>query len=100
MHSNGDQRDNSRENDGERYDPLGFRRAAFWGRALKVVIALIAMAAVAASVPALSRADFPVASLLIYVIGMGFVTMPLLLFHEYLLKTHQQRVAHARQAPG
>ncbi|MBS0450485.1 MAG: hypothetical protein JSS14_04175 [Proteobacteria bacterium] len=61
-------------------------RVAFYGRALKVVIALIALAAVAASVPALSRADFPLASLLIYTIGMGFIAMPLCLYHELLLK--------------
>ena len=61
-------------------------RAAFWGRTLKVVIALIALVAIAASVPALSRADFPLASLLIYTIGMAFVAMPLCLYHELLLK--------------
>jgi hypothetical protein len=35
---------------------------------------------------ALARADFPLASLLIYVMGMAFVAIPLLLYHEYLLK--------------
>ena len=100
MHNNGDRRGDGVRADGEQYDPLGFGRAAFCGRALKAVIALIALAALAASIPALARADFPLASLLIYVIGMGFVTMPLMLFHEYLLKVHQERVAHARQALG
>ena len=100
MHNDGDRRGDEARADGERYDPLGFRRAAFCGRVLKAVIVLIALAALAASIPALARVDFPLASLLIYVIGMGFVTMPLVLFHEYLLKVHQERVAHARQAPG
>ncbi|MFC5607488.1 hypothetical protein [Variovorax soli] len=61
-------------------------RAAFCGRALKAVIALIALVAVVVSVPALSRADFPLASLLIYCIGMGFIAMPLCLYHELLLQ--------------
>jgi len=97
MHDNGDKRDSA---EGERYDPQGFRRADVCGRALKAVIALIALTALAASIPALSRADFPLGSLLIYVLGMGFVTMPLLLLHEYLIKVHGARVAHARQATG
>ena len=100
MHNDGDKRGDPVRANGERYDPLGFSRAAFCGRALKVVSALIVLAALAASIPALARADFPLASLLIYVIGMGFVTMPLVLLHEYLLKLHRERVAHARQAPG
>jgi hypothetical protein len=71
------------------------RSAAFCGRALKAVMVLIALAALAASIPALSRADFPLASLLIYVIGMAFVAIPLLLYHEYLLKLCGQPAAPA-----
>ena len=84
MQNNGDKRAPMRAN-GERDDALG-ARTALCGRALKVVIALIVLAAVAASVPALARADFPLMSLLIYSIGMGFIAIPLLLYHEWLLK--------------
>ena len=84
MQNNGDERATMRAQQ-ERDDSLA-ARAALCGRALKVVIALIALVAVAASVPALWRADFPLASLLIYTIGMGFVAMPLCLYHELLLK--------------
>ena len=62
---------------------------------LKAVIALIAVAAVAASVPALARADFPLASLLIYSIGMGFIAMPLVLYYELLLKRRAQGMGGA-----
>lgn len=97
MHRDGDKRAKSAGDESGRDDPLGFRRAALCGRALKAVMALIAVAALAASVPALLRADFPLASLLIYVIGMAFITMPLMLYHEYLLKLHQEQVARARR---
>ena len=84
MPDNGDKRATMRAKE-ERDDSLA-ARAAFAARALKTVIALIALIAIAASVPALSRADFPLASLLIFTIGMGFVAMPLCLYHELLLK--------------
>ena len=85
MHNNGDERATMRAREKARDDSLD-ARAAFCGRALKAVIALIALVAVVVSVPALSRADFPLASLLIYCIGMGFIAMPLCLYHELLLK--------------
>jgi hypothetical protein len=94
MQNNRDKRATARQ-DHRRHDPLGARRAAFCGRALKAVMVLIALAALAASIPALSRADFPLASLLIYVIGMAFVAIPLLLYHEYLLKLCGQPAAPA-----
>ena len=87
MQDNGDKRASMRA-DEERDELLG-ARAAKCGRALKLVIGLIAVAAVLASVPALSRADFPLASLLIYTIGMGFVAMPLCLYYEVLLKRRE-----------
>lgn len=65
-------------------------RIALCKRALRASIMLIAAVAVLASVPALSRADFPLASLLIFTIGMGAVAMPLCLYYESLLK----RLAH------
>jgi len=84
MQNNGDKRATMRAK--EELDGSLAARAAFCGRALKVVIALVALIALAASVPALSRADFPLASLLIYALGMGFIAMPLCLYHELLLK--------------
>jgi hypothetical protein len=85
MHNNGDERATMRAKKDGRDNSLD-ARAAFCGRALKAVIALIALVAVVVSVPALSRADFPLASLLIYCIGMGFIAMPLCLYHELLLQ--------------
>jgi len=93
MQNNGDKRATTRA-DEERDDSLA-ARTAFCGRALKAVIALIAVAAVAASVPALARADFPLASLLIYSIGMGFIAMPLVLYYELLLKRRAQGMGGA-----
>jgi hypothetical protein len=84
MQNNGDKRATMRAK--KERDDFQDARAVYCGRALKVVIALIAVAAVAASVPALARADFPLTSLLIYTIGMGFVAMPLCLYYEVLLK--------------
>ncbi|HYP70577.1 MAG TPA: hypothetical protein VEP93_06800 [Variovorax sp.] len=84
MQNNGDKRATMRAK--EERDDSTAARAALCGRALKAVIALIAVIAVVASVPALSRADFPLASLLIYTIGMGFIAMPLCLYYEVLLK--------------
>lgn len=94
MQNNGDKRATTRANE-ERDDSSLGARAAFCGRALKAVIALIALAAVAASVPALARADFPLTSLLIYAIGMGFIAMPLCLYYELLLKRHAQGMGDA-----
>ena len=85
MQNNGDKRAPMRATQEEQDASLG-ARAAFCARALKVIGGFIALVAVAASVPALARADFPLASLLIYTIGMGFIVMPLLLYHEVLLK--------------
>ena len=85
MHNYGDMRATLRaraRQDGEYL----VARIAFCKRALRAVIMLIATVAVLASVPALSRADFPLASLLIFTIGMGFVAMPLCLYYEVLLK--------------
>ena len=84
MQKNEDRRATMRATEGR--DDFLAARAAAWGRALKAVIALVALVAVIASVPALSRADFPLASLLIYTLGMGFIAMPLCLYYELLLK--------------
>lgn len=88
MQNNGDKRATRRANE-ERDDSRG-TRAAWCGRVLKAVIALIAVAAAVACVPALARADFPLAGLLIFCIGMGFIAMPLCLYYEVLLKRDTQ----------
>ena len=88
------------ELDRQQYDPLGYLRTTFLRNALKGVSAVIAAGAAVASIPYWGGADFPVTSLIIYVAGMGFVTMPLCLYYESLLKSHQERVAHARQVQG
>jgi hypothetical protein len=90
--------DSSREREG--FDRPGYLRAACMGRALKTVIAIIAIGAAAASIPYWGSADFPVTSLIIYVAGMVFVAMPLCVYYESLLKVHEERVAHARLLQG
>jgi hypothetical protein len=96
MDQNGDKGDDRSEG----YDRTGYLRAAFMGNALKAVIAVIAAGAAAASVPYWGSADFPLASLIIYVAGMVFVAMPLCMYYESLLKSHEERVAQARRAGG
>lgn len=89
------------DHDGDKGDDRpGHLRAAFTGRALKAVIAIIAIGAAAASIPYWGSADFPVMSLIIYVAGMVFVAMPLCMYHELLLKAHEERVADARLLQG
>ena len=86
--------------DREKYGPPGDLRTTFVRNALRGVTAVIAIGAAAAAIPSWGSADFPVARLIIYVAGMGFVTMPLCLYYEALLKSHEERVAHARHAHG
>lgn len=84
------------DHDGDKGDDrAGHLRAAFMGRALKAVIAIIAIGAAAASIPYWGSADFPVMSLIIYVAGMVFVAMPLCMYYELLLKAHEERMASA-----
>ena len=85
MHNYGDMRAALRARAGHDGEVL-VARIALCKRALRAVIMLIAALAVLAAVPALSRADFPLASLLIFTIGMGFVAMPLCLYYEFLIK--------------
>lgn len=82
MHNNGDRRGTMRAS-GEHGD-------AGCARALKAVITLIAVVAAIVSAPALARAEFPMAGLLVYCIGMGFIAMPLCLYDEWLKKRHAQ----------
>ena len=80
--------------DRERFDPLGYRRTHWIRWALRVVILLVAGAALAAAYPCLRSADFPVASLIIYSAGMVFISMPLCLLYESALKVHELTVAN------
>ncbi|MDM0114199.1 hypothetical protein QTI66_18745 [Variovorax sp. J22R133] len=97
MEIDGGKREYSRA-DSEKFDPQGLRRTTFMGRALKAVMAIITIAAVLACIPYRDGADFPMMGLLIYVIGMAFVTMPLCLWYEWLLKVHQENVTRAQLA--
>lgn len=60
---------------------------------LHAVIAVIALAALATSIPHWGGDEFPVMSLVIYVAGMVFVAMPLCLCYEALLKSQAERTA-------
>ncbi|RST56044.1 hypothetical protein [Variovorax sp. MHTC-1] len=91
----GDDRSEDSSPEREGHDRPGYQRAAFMGRALKAVIAIIAVGAAAASIPYWGSADFPVTSLIVYVAGMVFVAMPLCMYYEVLLKVHEERVASA-----
>jgi len=102
MDHDGDTGDGSEDSnlDRDRYDHAGYLRTNFMRHALNVVIAVIAIGAAVASIPNWGSADFPVTSLIIYVAGMVFIAMPLCLYYESLLKSHRERVAHARQLQG
>lgn len=79
-------------------DPQGYRRTTLMRRTLQCVIALIVAGAAFASIPYWESPDFPLMSLLVYVIGMGFVTMPLCMYYEWLCQAHARRVEQVRDA--
>lgn len=79
-------------------DPQGYQRTTRMRRALQCVVALIVLGAAFASFPYWEGADFPLMSLLVYVIGMGFVTMPLCMYYEWLCQAHARRVEQVRNA--
>jgi membrane-bound acyltransferase YfiQ involved in biofilm formation len=95
MHDDGDKGECSML-DRQKYDPPGYSRTTFLRHALLCVMAVIAAGAVLASIPYWGGGDFPLMSLIIYVAGMVFVAMPLCLYYEARLQSHQERVAHAR----
>ncbi|MCR8957118.1 hypothetical protein M0765_005000 [Variovorax sp. S2] len=64
--------------------------------ALRCVIAAIAAGAAVASIPYWGGDDFPLMGLIVYVAGMVFIAMPLCLYYESLLQSHEERVEHAR----
>jgi putative Ca2+/H+ antiporter (TMEM165/GDT1 family) len=75
-------------------DPASSPRITFVRSALHVVIAVIALAALATSIPHWGGDEFPVMSLVIYVAGMVFIAMPLCLLYEALLKSQQERTGN------
>ena len=97
MQNNGDTRQGA--NDEWREDPQGLRRAERCSRALVAAIVGVSMLALALSGTDLARADFPLLGMLVFAIGMGFGVIPLLLYHEYLLKDHAAHVARAHLVP-
>lgn len=96
MHNVGDTSDCS-DQDGRTYDPPGYLRVRLLRHALTAVMALIGLGALAVSVPYWDGSGFPVPSLVVYVAGMVFVTMPLCMYYESRLLSHQQRTALAKR---
>ncbi len=76
-------------------DPASSPRITLVRSALHVVIAVIALVALATSIPHWGGDEFPVMSLVIYVAGMVFIAMPLCLCYEALLKSYAARMAGA-----
>jgi hypothetical protein len=96
MQNDGDDKRFGAKDDGMRFDPNGYMRAERCSRALVGMIVGVSMLALALAAGDLSRADFPLKGVLVFVIGLGFGGIPLLLYHEYLLKDHAAHVARAR----
>ncbi|MDM0043465.1 hypothetical protein QTH91_03140 [Variovorax dokdonensis] len=96
MQNIGDNKRQGAEDDGMRFDPDGYLRAERCSRALVGTIVGVSMLALALAAGDISRADFPLMGLLVFVIGLAFGGIPLLLYHEYLLKDHAAHVARAR----
>lgn len=88
------------DQDGRTYDPPGYLRVRLLRHALTTVMALIGLGALAVSVPYWDGSGFPVPSLVVYVAGMVFVTMPLCMYYESLLLSHRQRTAQAKRQRG
>lgn len=95
MHDDGDKGECSMA-ERQTYDPPGYSRTTFLRNALLCVMAVIAAGAVMASIPYWGGDDFPLMSLIIYVAGMVFIAMPLCMYYEARLQSHQERVTHAR----
>jgi len=75
-------------------DPASSPRITLVRSALHAAIAVIALVALATSIPHWGSDNFPVLSLVIYVAGMVFVAMPLCLCYEALLKSQQERTGN------
>jgi len=94
METDGGKRNEPRA-DSEKFDPRGVRQTTLVGFALNGVMVVITIAALLACIPYWGGSDFPMMGLLIFVIGMAFVTMPMCLWYEWLLKRYGQNVERA-----
>jgi hypothetical protein len=93
MNNDGDKGDHSPAADRQTSSPPASARITLVRSAMHAVIAAVALAALAASIPHWGGNEFPVMSLVIYVAGMVFVAMPLCLCYEALLKSQAERGA-------
>ena len=93
MKNDGDKGGHSPVHDGQMHDAPTSSRIALVRSALHVVIAVVALLAIATSIPHWGGDNFPVLSLVIYVAGMVFIAMPLCLCYEALLKSQQEHNA-------
>ena len=93
MKNDGDKGGHSPVHDGQMHDAPTSSRIALVRGALHVVIAVVALLAIATSIPHWGGDNFPVLSLVIYVAGMVFIAMPLCLCYEALLKSQQEHNA-------
>lgn len=93
MNNDGDKGEHSPAADRQASSPPASARIALVRSALHAVIAAVALAALATSIPHWGGNEFPVMSLVIYVAGMVFVAMPLCLCYEALLKSQAERMA-------
>ncbi|KQW55890.1 hypothetical protein [Variovorax sp. Root411] len=93
MNNDGDKGDHSPVHERQTHDAPASPRITFVRSVLHTVIAVIALLAIATSIPHWGGDNFPVLSLVIYVAGMVFIAMPLCLFYEALLKSQAERTA-------
>ena len=91
MKNDGDKGGHSPVHDRRMYDAPTSSRIALVRSALHVVIAVVALLAIATSIPHWGGENFPVLSLVIYVAGMVFIAMPLCLCYEALLKSYTEQ---------
>ena len=99
MKNDGDKGDHSPVHDRQTYDPPASPRITLVRGALHAVIAVIALLAIATSIPHWGGDEFPVMSLVIYVAGMVFIAMPLCLCYEALLKSYAEQQLMRRTSP-
>lgn len=99
MTNDGDKGDHSPMHDRQTHDASASPRITLVRSALHAVIAVIALAALATSIPHWGSDNFPVLSLVIYVAGMVFIAMPLCLCYEALLKSYTEQQQMRRTSP-
>jgi hypothetical protein len=99
MKNDGDKGGHSPVHDRQMHDAPTSSRIALVRSALHVVIAVVALLAIATSIPHWGGENFPVLSLVIYVAGMVFIAMPLCLCYEALLKSYAEQQQTRRTSP-